>query len=1716
MNFLFLFNYKMNFNNQCLETGPLSSYDIKTSKEDELYRLALYNNNTDFIEEFNFTVNSIIPGILKRKFQCKDCIRDVKSVRIKFPQFTSGNNNYLLTPFICRMTCSSYMCEIWIDYKEGPLNNEMNLKNNLLTCKLGFFHCVVGSNRDITNIKPDEFENLDEWKMMLGECPGSPASYILNKGNEKIIIIDEKLRTNILMTFKTKKDIPVIETRITCMNNSITTLVRIKIGKKRPTIKVVFPHLKNKHYPLFLTFYVLFYSYNGRNPVSFNLDKIKNLIANFVSENERDRIIAYLSPSEEKFKTLFCKEDNGSLSIDELAVRNYVNKKLKNTADNQFTMDNLKRNVFDELFIQCDSHKDKICNLANMACQTIRCVIGTRNFDSRDEWGKKKGDTYCRMISQYANELVDHIKNKTRDENGLNLNKSDRKESIVEARKCDTINAANAEKDKITNGVDSRSTSIVIRSVSEGQLNYIDPAHTPESSSCGLNKYKASLCHLSFNQEYIPNRKLAIDDLLEPYIYYFSEEKSQTYFYKLITINNDGIPFETTHLITNDVKTEIFFSQRILTIFTEYFENETAVYNIEDDLLIIKFLNENNYDYVGYDSIYTSGKLITYIPVDLKDKFYTVTQKTKNPDYLMCSSFDKNEDCTMKLLFKFDSDKFYFETEENYSLYVSKYFVELLNKFSKGTCKSSIKKIDGEDVCVLKFSGEINLTQKVFSHWSGIKFKSFFPTFKNNFEKLFKTLLCVINEYFSLEKSKTFNFNFTFNGIVLTDNRQDFYPCVIWNNGKKLHSYLKNKRGNGELAFDSCIYYNEIDFSIQYFDDPGRLMAPMLVIDNNGELVIDKENLWDDFEKVNYKQSKAIINNLYRKGALQLIDVKEMDSTLISEDINECRTVFKLKEFLNNIDIENIKSSILHCKNNDNEVDYYHNEDISSIKILGNTFEIEFTTNQNENTLSFEQDGIVYYATYVIRKKIYTKSKEKIYKIERSTNGLVKDTFYIAYKKNDQIMFITEDNDLETDGEYVYEDNGDRYEVNFIDFKGKDEIYINDSFCIVEPQFFQRTVEQANNIVYIYNGQVIQEDELIDKNFIRVFEDDKEKFKIVDEIHFPENEYACFFDSQYVNIHEYINSSNKDYNKFNFQEENKQDLDIRECNLYLSMIRRHIDDIQKIEFLDYLCNLETQFEILKKLRENISYFGNKKIINIIRRYLSTEFKFTHCLIDPGSAYSVVANFVPKADSNPGPRYSYQCSMATQALGVGNCVWYRRYETSIKRLIAPTEHLFETVAELPLNQVTMPVTQNLNVLVAANYKGFEDPIILTKEALEIIGRYEKESVIKINESTQNKDFTERICFPFDKIGNLKNGYIYRHLDENGYPRLGSRIKIGDCIVGRNKIYNLNGEIKRKDSSFIAGIDNEGIVTSIQIIGSEGTSSLFKTIFIKLSQRRKQQVGDKMAARYSQKGTIGDIIGGMINYGDFRLKIVDDCLMPYVIGGPNDRMRAEIIFNPASFPSRMTCGLIKEILCSKAGLYLQEKVDASNFHHLDMDYYRNALYSNKLFKENEHLDINSNEFMCHSDGEIMMDYSTGKPMKFFVGVVAYQFLKHHVEDKKTARATGSVKSITHQPEEGRSVAGGLRFGEMERDALLSSGASRSLYDRFFLSSDGYTDVFCSKCKNNSSISILNDKTCKICGFSGCLVSVENTRISVVFNHQMNAVGLEIKETLLPEES
>ena len=107
-------------------------------------------------------------------------------------------------------------------------------------------------------------------------------------------------------------------------------------------------------------------------------------------------------------------------------------------------------------------------------------------------------------------------------------------------------------------------------------------------------------------------------------------------------------------------------------------------------------------------------------------------------------------------------------------------------------------------------------------------------------------------------------------------------------------------------------------------------------------------------------------------------------------------------------------------------------------------------------------------------------------------------------------------------------------------------------------------------------------------------------------------------------------------------------------------------------------------------------------------------------------------------------------------------------------------------------------------------------------------------------------------------------------------------------------------------------------------------------------------------------------------------------------------------------------------------------------------------------------------------------TGEQLEsdIYIGPVFYQRLKHMVADKEHSRAIGPMVILTRQPAEGRSRDGGLRFGEMERDCMVSHGAARFTKDRIYHASDKYEVHTCQKC--GMVVVFNNDKKIHMCRY------------------------------------
>ena len=320
---------------------------------------------------------------------------------------------------------------------------------------------------------------------------------------------------------------------------------------------------------------------------------------------------------------------------------------------------------------------------------------------------------------------------------------------------------------------------------------------------------------------------------------------------------------------------------------------------------------------------------------------------------------------------------------------------------------------------------------------------------------------------------------------------------------------------------------------------------------------------------------------------------------------------------------------------------------------------------------------------------------------------------------------------------------------------------------------------------------------------------------------------------------------------------------------------------------------------------------------------------------------------------------------------------------------------------------------------------------------------------------------------------------KDLNEQGIIRIGAEVRAGDILVGKvtpkgeteltaeeRLLRAIFGEKARevRDTSLRVPHGEFGIVVDAKVFtrenGDELSPGVNKTVRIYIAQKRKIQVGDKMAGRHGNKGVVS------------RVLPVED--MPFL---PNGRP-LDIVLNPLGVPSRMNIGQVLEIHLSLAAKALgfnvatpvfdgANEVDIMDTLKLANDYVNTPLdefeakYKDVLDPEVMQYLLENEEYRkewegvpIKEDGKVQL--RDGRTGEFFdgevtIGFMHYLKLHHLVDDKIHARSTGPYSLVTQQPLGGKAQFGGQRFGEMEVWALEAYGAAYTLQEILTVKSD-----------------------------------------------------------------
>ncbi|MBT3323758.1 DNA-directed RNA polymerase subunit B [archaeon] len=413
---------------------------------------------------------------------------------------------------------------------------------------------------------------------------------------------------------------------------------------------------------------------------------------------------------------------------------------------------------------------------------------------------------------------------------------------------------------------------------------------------------------------------------------------------------------------------------------------------------------------------------------------------------------------------------------------------------------------------------------------------------------------------------------------------------------------------------------------------------------------------------------------------------------------------------------------------------------------------------------------------------------------------------------------------------------------------------------------------------------------------------------------------------------------------------------------------------------------------------------------------------THLEVNPISILGFITSLVPYANFGQSSRLNRGSKTQKQALGLYTSNYLIRMDTDINILQYPQVPLVRSFMHDIVKYDKHPSGQNVTIALLS-YDGFnmEDALIINKGSVERgFARSYYFRPYNAQEIRYQGGLVDEVGIPDKEVKAYRSEEDYKLLEDDGIVYPEAQIREDDVIIGKSSPPRFLGEMEefsiaantRRESSVAIKRGEKGVVDFVVITeNAEGN----KLIQVRLRDLRIPEAGDKFASRYGQKGVIG--------------RIIPQADMPFTASG----IVPDLIFSPHSIPSRMTISHLIEVIGGKVGALAGRFIDGTTFSAESEPDLRKSLKT-LGFRE---------------DGtEKMYNGITGEEFeaKIFVGNMYYLKLKYMVANKMHARATGKIQLLTRQPIEGRSMGGGLRLGEMEKDCLVAHGASLLLKERF----------------------------------------------------------------------
>ena len=483
------------------------------------------------------------------------------------------------------------------------------------------------------------------------------------------------------------------------------------------------------------------------------------------------------------------------------------------------------------------------------------------------------------------------------------------------------------------------------------------------------------------------------------------------------------------------------------------------------------------------------------------------------------------------------------------------------------------------------------------------------------------------------------------------------------------------------------------------------------------------------------------------------------------------------------------------------------------------------------------------------------------------------------------------------------------------------------------------------------------------------------------------------------------------------------------------------DGLTMKEYIEYLTPYSGLIEYVDPYEHNETY-----IVNFLEQATNET---THVEVHPSTIMSAITSLIPFSHHNQSVRNQLGDSQSKQGISVYASNAHMRYDNQASILTNGSPPLVRTLYYDYLGEGRLPYGTNI-ILAMGMFAGYnqEDGIVINFDALQrgLFNTVHYRSYNVFEEDDEKAKVRTRIANPTTIPGwtDLKPGMDYSQLDERGIVKVGSYVDENTIIVGRT-MEMPGGALS--DASESAQVWTHGRVESVVVlVNNKG----LRTVKIRCVEYRVPELGDKFSNRHGQKGTIGMVVRA------HDLPRTKDGIVP------------DMIMNTHAIPSRMTIGHVIEMVMGKIAANVGSIADGTAF-----------TDDGRLTKQMNHAleQLGFEKF----GNEILYDGTSGKQHQtdLFIGPIFSMRLKHMVEDKWNARGKGRREQRTHQPTGGRGAQGGLRIGEMERDAILGHGISAFVNESYMVRSDGVSFRICKGC---GTIPIENPKTglfvCPLC--------------------------------------